>query len=204
MKYISADVETTGLSPEKNQLVEFGAVVEDMTRPDIAVSDLPSFRAIVVDPAGEYCISPFVMSMHQKLFAEIGALDKAKLEAEGYYQHPESTAQHEVWVCYPSALVHRFLDWLRLQDAFTGKGKIIPAGKNFYGFDYPFVSPLFGELVKFHHRCLDPVMYYLKATDRKPPDLQLCCERAGIEMSGYHTAVGDARMVIELIRRGMA
>lgn len=203
MKYVSIDIETTGLKAEVNQMVEFGAVVESLTSRDTPVNDLPSFRAIIIDPEGEYRISPFVMKMHRSLFEEIGSCKRDKLEKDGWYQHDDSTAQHEIDVCYPNVLVHRFLQWLRRHDCFTGKGKVIPAGKNFYGFDYNFISPLFGDGVRFHHRGLDPVMYYLKPTDRKPPDLQLCCERADLPMSDYHTAVGDARMVIELIRIGM-
>lgn len=203
MKYVSIDIETTGLSADKNQMVEFGAVVEDLSATSIHVDDLPSFRAIIIDPEGEYRISPFVMKMHTKLFEEIGSVQKDKLEKEGWYTHEESTAKHTVIVSHPFILVHRFLAWLRTYDCFSGKGKVIPAGKNFYGFDYRFIEPLFKGGVQFHHRGLDPVMYYIKPTDRKPPDLQLCCERADLPMSNYHTAVGDAKMVIDLIRIGM-
>jgi len=203
VKYVSIDIETTGLKAEKNQMVEFGAVVEDLAAERQPVVELPSFRAIIIDPEGEYRISPFVMRMHTALFEEIGKCKSDKLEKEGWYQHDDSTAQHVVLVCYPKVLVHRFLQWLRRHDCFTGKGKVIAAGKNFYGFDYNFIKPLFDCGIKFHHRSLDPVMYYIKPTDRKPPDLQLCCERANLPMSDYHTAIGDARMVIELIRIGM-
>ncbi len=200
MRYLSIDIETTGLNPKKNQMVEFGAVIEDMTNPE-AIGDLPSFRAVIVSPTDEYQISPFVMQMHTALFEAIGSSDKRLLAEHGAYQAEGHTQRHEFWYTYATNLERLFFAWVTKHNVFTAKGKIIPAGKNFFGFDYRFIEPLM-QNIKFHHRCLDPVMYYLKATDRKPPDLQLCCERANIEMSNYHTAIGDARMVIELIRCG--
>jgi len=202
VKYVSIDIETTGLKADVNQMVEFGAVVEDMTAPEVPVSELPSFRAIIVDEKNEYRISPFVMRMHVNLFAEMEKVDRDKLDKEGWYENNDGSGT--VIVCYPKMLAVRFAAWLQYWNCYSGsKGKVVPAGKNFYGFDYRFIEPVFNGAVTFHHRCLDPVMYYLKATDRKPPDLQLCCERAGIQMTDYHTAVGDARMVVELIRVGM-
>jgi len=199
MIYLSIDIETTGLKACKNQLLEVGVVIEDMTR-DLPVSNLPSFRAVIIEPAGEYNIGPYVMRMHQQLFEEIEAFDKTKFADRGFFYEAETDQRVGVY-CLADKLQQCLVAWLKRHNPYTAKGKLVPAGKNFYGFDYTFLQPVLPD-VRFHHRCLDPVMYYLKGTDRKPPDLQLCCERADLKMTDYHTAVGDARMVIELIRRG--
>jgi hypothetical protein len=210
MKYVSIDIETTGLCETKNQIVEFGCVLEDMTHDDTHVDNLPYFNAVIVEPGDEYTISPYVIDMHVKtgLFDRIGQCDKDRLKKAGglYFvdwggksiSMPASLTAY----CYPNKLETALHPWLKRHIVFPGMVKVIPAGKNFYGFDYRFLKPLLPR-TRFHHRCLDPIMYYLKKTDREPPDLQLCCERAGMAMSNYHSAVGDARMVVELIRRGM-
>jgi oligoribonuclease len=201
MKYISIDVETTGLKAGQNQLLEMGGVLEDTMKQPL-VKDLPSFRAILIEKGGEYNINTYVMRMHMKLFEEIDACDKDKLELKGFYytEGNESSASCVVY-CYPEKLEEVFSAWCARHGAFSDKGKIIAAGKNFFGFDHKFLADLLPD-IRFHHRCLDPAIFFLKKADRQPPNLELCCERAGIEMSGYHTAVGDSRMVIELIRKG--
>ena len=94
-----------------------------------------------------------------------------------------------------------FQMWLWRHFSGYDSKKYVVAGKNFQGFDVKFLN---FKRVKFHHRTLDPAMFYLKADDDVPPSLPLCCERAGIELSGYHTSIGDAITVIELIRCGLA
>ena len=51
---------------------------------------------------------------------------------------------------------------------------------------------------------MDPTTLFTKPTDKKPPNLDECAKRAGIEfkMNGYHSAVSDALMVVELLRAG--
>lgn len=201
MRYLSIDIETTGLVAGQNEMVEFGAVVEDMTS-DTHVDNLQSFRAVIISREGEYRISPFVMKMHTSLFETIGSADRNRLELDGYYSAEEHSPEKMSFVCYANELENLFQRWVSAQEVTTPKGKIIPAGKNFFGFDYNFIKVAMPK-IKFHHRGLDPVTYFLKPTDRKPPDLQLCCERADLAMTNYHTAVGDAKMVIELMRIGM-
>jgi hypothetical protein len=47
-RYLSIDIETTGLDPETCQVIEFSAVI-DTIRPDAGpVDELPSFHAYLV------------------------------------------------------------------------------------------------------------------------------------------------------------
>lgn len=79
------------------------------------------------------------------------------------------------------------------------------AGKNVGAFDlqwlkrYVAVFEKYGEL--FRHRSLDPGSMYARPEDEKVPGLLKCLERAELEPSGYHTALGDAWDVICLIRK---
>jgi DNA polymerase III alpha subunit (gram-positive type) len=195
MRYVSIDVETTGLDPEENQLLEVGAVIED-TQVGGNIDRLPSFRAIIVHPEGEFRISPLVMRMHMSLFELIEQADQAKLDAYGHYTIDDA------YYCRPSQLEQLFTIWLSTHKVWTTKGKIIPAGKNFFGFDYGFLKKWCSN-IKFHHRHLDPVAYFTRHNDLEPPKLELCCERAGITLQNHHTAVGDAKTVVSLIRWGL-
>jgi hypothetical protein len=57
---------------------------------------------------------------------------------------------------------------------------------------------------RLHQRVLDPCSMYVRASDLIPPNLQECCNRAGIIKTVSHTAIDDARLVVELIRRKYA
>ena len=43
MKYLSIDIETTGLDPVEHKIIEFGCLIEDTTKPHIPVSELPHY-----------------------------------------------------------------------------------------------------------------------------------------------------------------
>lgn len=190
MRYISIDVETTGLDPASNQLLEVGMVIED-TEVACPVSSLP-YRRILV-PHREYIINIYCMKMHAELFETLDQVDWKRLQDVGSYRHAPKTyfttledlgALMQLWIAK------------HLGD----KNMYVAAGKNFYGFDHKFLAPWLNVL-RFHHRALDPCTLYMQPNDVVPPDLATCCKRAGVEVSNYHTAVGDARMVIELLRR---
>jgi hypothetical protein len=195
MKYLSIDIETTGLEPERNQMIEFGCVIEDTLHPEIPVQNLPSFRALI--PRKTYVISPFCLGMHTRLLDELRG--QIPQDDGCYYIIDIIKDPSTTYVCAPDALESVFQAWLWKQ--LPDVKKYVVAGKNFWGFDNKFLN---FKKIKFHHRTLDPVMLYIKPEDEVPPSLVTCCERAGIELKDYHTAVGDASTVIELIRCGLA
>ena len=192
MKYVSIDCETTGLKPDSNQLLEIGMVIED-TEDKIDIAGLPHRRILL--PSAEYQINTYCMNMHRELFAELDLVDRKRLEVERYYRHSPKT-----YFAMPDAIEGLMTVWLNKH---LGERKYVVAGKNFYGFDNNFLKPHLSH-IKFHHRSLDPVTLYMKTTDEIPPDLSLCCERAGIKLEAHHTAVGDAKTVIRLLRKAYA
>ena len=46
MKYLSIDIETTGLDPLKDQLLSFGAIIEDTENP-LPFDEIPKFHAAI-------------------------------------------------------------------------------------------------------------------------------------------------------------
>jgi len=163
----------------------------------IPFEELPTFRALIIHPKDEYMISPYVMAMHVNLFQELAKAREAMGNATQCYESRDPAVVY----CYPDRLEEALWQWLTQHNAVDKK--LTAAGKNFYGFDYGFLKPLLPK-TDFRHRALDPIMYYLDPTDCKPPSLEKCCKRAGIELVGHHTAVADAMTVVKLIRRGRA
>jgi oligoribonuclease len=183
LKYISLDIETTGLNPETCDIVEIGAVFDDLETP---LSNLKQFHTYVMPTNGTtFTGEPYALSMHSEIFKRI-----AKKQPPYEYAYVEE-------------VVPMFISFLDRcgYDAMT---KIVPAGKNYASFDSRFLSklPKWGAL-RFHHRTLDPMMFYVNKNDIAPPDLSECCKRAGIANDVKHTAVEDALMVVELIRKGL-
>jgi len=188
--YVSIDLETTGLVPSEHHIIEMGAVLH---LPGVPVDDLPTFRALVVRET--YAVNPYCAGMHRALFAEVASKAAA---FEGNSVGWEGAGRCLV---DPFSLLPSFLGWL---EGHGMSGKLNLAGKNILGFDIPFLAelPNFGML-DYRHRVLDPAILFVRPGDSGLPGLSLCCERAGIEVAGLHTAVADALMVVRLLRVGL-
>lgn len=175
--YVSIDLETTGLDPESCQILEVGAVYEDWTRP---LAQLPVFHRYIVHDS--YCGQPYALAMNAKILSRLSG---------------DTTSED---FCYPEEIEGEFTIWLA-DCGWDTKTAITPAGKNFSGFDLPFLRKV--GCPKLKHRALDPAMFYWRPLeDETLPDTQTCMERAGISGPVAHTAVEDALVVVELIRIG--
>lgn len=178
MRYISIDIETTGLDPLDNQMIEFAAVLED-TKNIRPIDELPKLRLLIKHEL--YTISQYCLTLHTNLYKELG-------------ENPNA-------IC-PEMLYGIFTNWL-LDNNYNEK-KVLVAGKNFNVFDLKFINEYTRGRIKFHHRTLDPATLFVRPDDIEPPSLKECAERAGIDFkgTGYHTALSDATMVVELLRAG--
>ncbi len=192
MIYVAIDLETGGLDPMNNDILEFGAVLED-TENQVPLDQLPSLRLILKPKLGYYRMEPIAAAMNADLLKEIGELAKGKFGKTAYID--------------PSDLGVSFGDWLHVNgvEYKDKKYHINVAGKNFSSFDRRFLDQLedFNLLIDIRHRVLDPTMYYVKSGDLVCPNLPVCMNRAGLEPNGLHTAIGDCLMVVALIRKGM-
>ena len=180
MPYVSIDIETTGLDPATCQILEIGAVWEDWTRP---LNELPTYRRLVVH--NEYRGNAFALAMNAELLRQL-------------------SGERQPWFLDEDKVSDDLADWLK-SCGWDGKTGITPAGKNFASFDRQFLKrlPRFEQVVRLHHRTLDPAILYWQFDDEKLPDSKTCYERAGMDGKVAHTAVEDALAVVRLIRMGI-
>ncbi len=185
MKYLSIDVETGGLDPAVNSLLEVGCVLADTSKGYIGC---PTLRiGVLPEGNGPYVLHPKAAAMNAELLDQLqnnpGAFDRI--------------AQQQI-------VGNLIFNWLRdngYEPESDDKIHVNVAGKN-VTFDLGFIH---AEGIKFRHRRLDPMMLFLRNKDEVGPDLKECCKRAGIDLANFrlHTAVHDAQLVVELIYRGM-
>jgi oligoribonuclease len=180
MRYVSIDIETTGLNPKKCQLIELAAVIDDL-RVQEPLDKLPKFVAQVWRPM--YKGEPYALQMHANFFKKIATRDPS----------------------LNTMLENEVMDSLRIflkKNGYNDKQGINVAGKNFASFDKRFIERLpKNDEVKFHHRVLDPAMLYFNpCEDDALPDTKKCLERAGLSGEVPHTALEDALLVVKLIR----
>lgn len=194
MKYVSIDIETTGLNPETCDVLEIGAVID--TDPSVPIDKLPTYRFRVIQDT--YRGEPYALSMHKELFADIAANRlNIKVPDEDFcnlYGKPGHFSQtFDVW----------------LQRNGIPPFNFVVAGKNFANFDARFLSkmPGVGHFIKWHHRILDPGSMFVLPTDLRVPGTDECCERAGINPKDFpgkwHTAIFDSQIVVALVRKGL-
>jgi len=195
MKYLSIDIETTGLDPKTADILEVAAVLDDLKHPEVAVEDLPYFRAVIVQE--RYTTDAYCASLHKALWDEIKSVDNERIKCSGWYLDAGNILKKTHYIS-PNFLYAIFGDWIFAD--FSVK-RITPAGKNFGSFDLQHLKKLDSRIEQlFSHRCFDPGSLYFKVGDKKIPDLATCLERAGFEKTVKHTALDDARDVIRVLR----
>ena len=128
MKFASIDIETTGLSPENSDILQFAVVLDDLknSRP---LEELPRFQAIFMQD--NYKGNPFALSMHSEIFKKIDMAKKKNLE-----YCPDQEIHFMPIDHLPTALAAFFLKNGYNQNDKNGNIYINPAGKNLSSFDY--------------------------------------------------------------------
>ena len=176
-KYVSIDIETLGLDENFCDIIEFGAVLDDLKTP---LQELPRYHCYLTKYNNRYQGEAYAMSMHSDILRRIA-------NRESGYKY-----------CPTELFSYQFRLWI---DDFKLKDVVI-CGKNFAGFDLRFLNKIeFSKCLKFHHRILDVgSMFYDPKTDSVPPDLKECLKRSGVEKSINHTAIDDALDVIQCVR----
>lgn len=191
MNYVSIDIETTGLDPDKHQILQVGMVIDGHSFRERPVEELPAISVLIKHDAivGE----PYALAMNVELLRRIDRKDSGAL-----------------WPCFADKLLESFLadhlgDDIKSVEGrrfLTEDQKVIAAGKNFAGFDRQFMRRHLHVVEKrFRHRSLDPAILFLQMGEDRPPSLGQCLERAGLPAVVSHDAVADARQVCALLRQ---
>ena len=211
MKYISIDIETSGLG-EDCQVLEIGAIVEDTSIP-YKYKDIPKFEAIIEHQkiVGE----PYAINMNARIFKILAENQdikdpKEKLahrKANNIYTEIEAVeALHAfVWKHYVAKNEEYISPFQkRAPGKPTPPVRVVCAGKNFGTFDRPRLMKLKGmnAALRYDHRILDPAILFVDwDNDAKLPNLDECKSRAQIKGAVTHKAVEDAWDVVELLRK---
>jgi hypothetical protein len=88
MKYVSIGIETTGLDPAKHSIIEFAAVIDDLSKAT-PIQDLASFRALVLPgDLDELIVSPYCARMHAAFMDRNDQLEG--VESPAYEHGPEA------------------------------------------------------------------------------------------------------------------
>ena len=193
MKYVSIDLETTGLDTRHCDILQFGAVIED-TENQLPYDELPTLNLLVGPPTdGRYSAELGALVMNAKLIQRIrdeGGVDPIELESRFVtFLEENMFKDHDT----PSGI----------------PGPVNLAGKNFNTFDRQFLDELHWDWSNYHRRVIDPAMLWWRPEDDDAlPNTEVCMRRARIRASdfgqeGLHDAVTDAKVVIALIREGM-
>jgi len=182
---VACDIETTGLDPDNNQILELGAAIWDISKP-LNLETIPQINYVVKHDV--YIGSPFALQLNQRIF-KVLAFDNGSDEYQEIYNIISSD-----W------LMASFKEWLSDHGVDTTK-HIVFAGKNFGAFDLQFIKKLNYDLLKISHRFIDPGnLYWCPAIDgSKLPDLNTCLKRAGVNRHITHKAVDDAKDVLTVI-----
>lgn len=214
MRYLSIDIETTGINPDFCDIIEFGAIIED-TENQKSYELAPKFHRYLKPPRPEgYRGETYAINMHAEtgIWKEINRIEMLQAEGERNGGLMGQDAEDIKKLIAPRKLLHEFTCWLidngyeniskERGRAKVNLGNVTVAGKCFFAFDWNFLKPLFGG--RICRRCIDPAILWWEPTiDEKLPDTGACLRRAGIGSTEVHTSLGDAWDVIRLVRAGM-
>lgn len=186
MRYVSLDLETSGPNPQRHQVLELAAVIEDSRHP-LPLAELPAFRRVVRHP--EYVGTAGALALNARLLVELA----------------EKTPNPER--CAPDELLPQLREFL-LRHGFRPDKKdcvaVTMAGKNIASYDLGFLKELagWGTLVRADPAMLDPAAFYLNwRKDSRLPSMTICKARARFDDHAVaHEALADALDVVRLLR----
>jgi len=184
MKYVSIDIETTGIEVSESQIIEFAAIIEDSN--DIKeFKDLPKYTKIVLHD--KVIGTPYAINLNARIF-------KAIAENDMSYQY----VKYEY-------LAFDFFNWIKTYIKPNENGIITfnAAGKNIGSFDLQHIKniPNWNLYFKVRHRCIDPGTLFIDwINDETVPSTEDIEKRSGIKIQNFHHALYDAWNVIQVLR----
>lgn len=221
MKYISIDIETTGLDPEKNKVISIAAIIED-TENKLPFDECPKINLAILQ--NELIGSARAITINKQLISEIADYQDANdetrrlidIQSDYKFVREDDVAKEFYWWLDENGFGYGLYDNSggygvivdgKHKPAINGATKPITinvAGKNFATFDMLFLKqlPWWQKLIKIRQRVLDPAILMVDwENDESLPNLKQCKERANIEGIVTHNALEDAWDVIEVMRK---
>ena len=193
MKYLSIDIQTTGLDPETCQILQIGAIIED-TENLVDFDQVPKLNLIITHR--ELSGSIKALSMNSGL---ISILDE-------YHDGKALSKYPDILFVKPEYAVDSIVNFLLSNGfSFNGSSRIVinAAGKNFGTFDKRFLEklPKWNDRIQVRNRIIDPAILFVDwKSDSSLPSLNQCKQRAGISGEVSHDAIEDAWDVIQTLR----
>lgn len=227
MKYLSIDIETTGLDRELYQVLSIGAIIED-TENILPYSEIPKFHAAIKHKtiSGEL----YAINLNKDLIESIVNYQTAQDQDEkndlvqltGMLFLEESEIVEAFYqFCWDNGIVDRpdTSSWgtgqvknyfktvndkqYPILTSSLPKTHLTCAGKNFATFDKIFLEklPRWKQLFAIRQRILDPSILFIDwKNDESLPGMSTCKKRAGLNELVTHNAIEDAWDVIKLLR----
>lgn len=223
MKYVSIDIETTGLDREKCEILSIGAVIEDTANPR-PIDELPKYH-VAIKRNGFYG-EPTALTMNAGLIGAITEYQNSRRDED----KERIAKEYDIRFLDESEVAVDFYHWLFAYSAFeydpqrvlsghvtrhplfgmvpvvgssVQKAHINVAGKNFATFDKVFLErlPRWKQCIEVRNRILDPAILFVDwKEDGALPGLNLCKNRANILGEVTHNALEDAIDVVEVLR----
>jgi len=222
MKYVSIDIETTGLDPENNQILSVAAIIEDTNNP-LPFDEVPKFHVAI--KRENISGSMFAINMNRDLVESIVHYQTAKDQDEKndlvhmtgmLFMEEEEVVESLYQFLYRNGLVDVDPEYLSKTSKLVNgirypmltsnmqKVHITCAGKNFGTFDKLFLEklPRWKQVFRIRQRILDPSVLFVDwKNDESLPGLSDCKKRAGLSEVVTHNALEDAWDVVELFRK---
>lgn len=202
MKYLSIDIETSGLDFDKCSITTIGIIIED-TQNKLAFDEIPKLHLALMHD-GLY-FEPIAAEMNIEYIKTLSTIIK-------YGGIPDDETDL-IWVS-ENQVVSRIMNFLKKnnfelsqRNLFNGYLQtyysVNVAGKNFNAFDKIFLEKIYGwkSNIEINRRVLDPAILYMQLDDNELPDLSRCKMMAGLPSAVSHNAIEDAWDVIQLLRR---
>lgn len=218
MRYISIDIETSGLDPENCQILSIAAVIED-TENIKPLSELPHLHLGILRE--NISGSVFAINLNSDLIKTINHYQTSDDEDRAYISHvndmsfvEESDVVKELFKFFllngieyddkNNLYANVSIDISPVLSGNMNKMYLNVAGKNFGTFDKLFLErlPRWKQVFKVRSRILDPGILFVDwKNDKEVPSLGLCKSRAGYGDIVSHNAYEDALDVISILRK---
>lgn len=201
MKYISIDIETSGLDPINNQILSIGAILED-TENLLPFDEIPKYHVAILEET--IVGSPFALHMNRELIGHISSY----ISTDDLDEKNDLIQMTGMQFLSPDRVVKSLYDFVFESGYFPLSKqyepiKITVAGKNFGTLDKLFLEELpdWDVYFKIRQRLIDPSILFVDwKTDKTMPSLFECKKRAGISGNVTHNALEDAWDVIQILR----